>query len=67
LAQALVGELLAFKATITLSRENGSAPPEPWRERTHDDLVLAVALAAWYGESSRITNPRLAQRIAGYY
>lgn len=67
LAQALVSELLAFKATITLSRENSSAPPEPWRERTHDDLVLAVALAAWYGESSRTTNPRLAQRIAGYY
>jgi hypothetical protein len=67
LAQALVGELLAFKASITLSRENSSAPPEPWRERTHDDLVLAVALAAWYGESSRTTNPKLAQRIAGYY
>lgn len=51
LAQALISELLAFKATITLQRENASAPPEPWRERTHDDFVLAVALAAWYGEN----------------
>jgi len=22
-----------------------------WRENPHDDLVLAVALAAWYGEN----------------
>ena len=51
LAQALISELLAFKATITLQRENTSGPPEPWRERPHDDLVLAVALAAWYGEN----------------
>lgn len=51
LAQALISELLAFKATITLQQENTSAPPEPWRERSHDDLVLAVALAAWYGEN----------------
>lgn len=68
LAQVLVSELLSFKATITLSRENSSAPPEPWRERTHDDLVLAVALAAWYGENQpRTTDPRLARRIAGYF
>ena len=53
LAQVLVSELLAFKTTITLSRENSSAPPEPWRERTHDDLVLAVALACWYGETHK--------------
>ena len=53
LSQVLVSELLAFKATITLSRENSSAPPEPWRERTHDDLVLAVALACWYGETHK--------------
>jgi hypothetical protein len=23
----------------------------PWRENPHDDLVLVVALAAWYGEN----------------
>ena len=53
LAQVLISELLAFKAAITLSRENSAAPPEPWRERSHDDLVLAVALAAWYGETHK--------------
>lgn len=53
LAQVLVSELLAFKATITLQRENSAAPPEPWRERSNDDLVLAVALAAWYSETHR--------------
>ena len=53
LAPALTSELLAFKANITLSRENSAAPPEPWRERTHDDLVLAVALACWYGETHK--------------
>lgn len=61
LAQTLITELLAFKATITLSRENTSGPPEPWRERAHDDLVLAVALAAWYGENVR------AVRTTGFY
>ena len=53
LVQVLISELLAFKTTITLQRENSSAPPEPWRERSHDDLVLAVALAAWYGETHK--------------
>jgi len=24
---------------------------EPWREGIHDDLVLAVALACWYGQN----------------
>lgn len=24
-----------------------------WRENSHDDLVLAIALAAWYGEHHR--------------
>lgn len=51
LAETLISELLAFKATITLQRETGSVPSEPWRVQTHDDLVLAVALAAWYGEN----------------
>ncbi|HVS39959.1 MAG TPA: hypothetical protein VMS17_30655 [Gemmataceae bacterium] len=23
---------------------------EDWREREHDDLVLSVALACWYGQ-----------------
>ncbi len=61
LAQALITELLSFKATITLQRDNASGPPEPWRERSHDDLVLAVALAAWFGENVR------AVQTTGFY
>jgi len=54
LAQSLVNELLAFKATITLrSQDACGGEDSPWREGVHDDLVLAVALAAWYGEQSR--------------
>ncbi len=44
----LVQELLAFRVKIdplTAHDSYGS-----WREGSHDDLVLAVAVAAWYGE-----------------
>jgi hypothetical protein len=46
-AEDFVKELLAFQVKITSSAHDvyGS-----WREGTHDDLVLAVALACWYGE-----------------
>jgi hypothetical protein len=29
---------------------SGADPVADWRERPHDDLVLAVAAAAWWGE-----------------
>jgi hypothetical protein len=43
----LVRELAAFqlKATVSADEELGT-----WREGAHDDLVLAVAVAAWLGE-----------------
>jgi hypothetical protein len=47
LAETLLRAMEALKATITPA---GSAPALSWREREHDDLVLAVALAAWQGE-----------------
>ncbi len=43
----LINELLNFKAKISVS---GHDSYEAWREGDHDDLVLAVALAAWYAE-----------------
>jgi hypothetical protein len=43
----LVQELENFKAKVTAAR--GEAELD-WRERPHDDLVLAVAMAAWLGE-----------------
>lgn len=46
-APTLVQELLAFRVKVTASANETF---EAWRERDHDDLVLAVACAAWVGE-----------------
>ena len=45
--QALLQEMLAFRVKITAAAQETFAAR---RERDHDDLVLAVALAAWWGE-----------------
>jgi hypothetical protein len=47
MASVLVKELEAFRVKITASANETF---EAWRERDHDDMVLAVALAAWVGE-----------------
>jgi hypothetical protein len=47
MAPVLVKELEAFRVKITAGALETFAS---WRERDHDDLVLAVALAAWVGE-----------------
>lgn len=49
LAAALKDEMLNFKVKVTVA---GNETFEAWRERDHDDLVLAVALACWAGESA---------------
>jgi hypothetical protein len=46
-AELLVKELLAFQVKITASAHDTYGA---WREGAHDDLVLALALATWYGE-----------------
>ena len=46
-APVLVEELQNFKLKITTA---GNDTYEAWRESDHDDLVLAAAMAAWYGE-----------------
>jgi hypothetical protein len=48
-APVLVREPEAFRAVAPVLR--GEAV-EQWRERDHDDLVLAVAVAAWVGEQN---------------
>ena len=49
-AQTLVQELTTFQVKITpAANETFGA----WREGAHDDLVLAVAIAAWEGEHYR--------------
>jgi hypothetical protein len=47
-AQTLATELMKFKAKPTTATDDTL---ESWREGPHDDLVLAVALAAWEGEN----------------
>ena len=44
-------ELAQFKVKINISTGHDSY--EAWREGDHDDLVLAVALACWYGVKRR--------------
>ena len=46
-AELLVQELLNFRVRITATAHDTYGA---WREGDHDDLVLAVALACWYGE-----------------
>jgi hypothetical protein len=46
-AAFLERELKCFRAKITLSDKETE---EVWRERDHDDLVLAVSIAAWLRE-----------------
>ena len=47
-AETLNNELLNFKVKININTGHDSY--EAWREGIHDDLVLAVACAAWWGE-----------------
>ena len=47
MASVLVRELETFRVKITSSANETF---EAWRERDHDDLVLAVAMAAWVGD-----------------
>ena len=48
LAHVLVQEMLTFRVTIDASTAHESYAA--WREGMHDDLVLACALACWWGE-----------------
>lgn len=54
-ARLFVDELLNFHVKIDARTAHDSYGA--WREGTHDDLVLAVALAAWYGERQKKMAP----------
>lgn len=47
-SRTLVQELMDFKVKITAAAHDTYGV---WREGVHDDLVLAVALACWFGEN----------------
>jgi hypothetical protein len=50
LAETLRDELLNFRIKLTPSGHDAYGAGTDWREGQHDDLVLAVALAAWWAE-----------------
>ena len=57
-ASTLTSELLAFKVSISLKgHDSYGNDVGPWRENPHDDMVLAVALACWYGEKQPKKRP----------
>ncbi len=51
LAPVLTEELARFKAKINVTTGHDSY--ESWREADHDDCVLAVALATWFGSRTK--------------
>ena len=59
-ADLLKEELLKFKLKVT---KTGVDTYEAWREGDHDDLVLAVAIAAWYGEHMHADDPATDKRV----
>lgn len=48
--QTLTDELKNFRYTIGKTGHISYGAGEDWRQRNHDDLVLAAALALWQGE-----------------
>lgn len=57
LADVLTEELENFRATIKLATGHDTyGAGADWRENNHDDLVLATAMAAWYGED-KVSQP----------
>lgn len=61
-AKTLTEELLNFRAKINIQTAHDSY--EAWREGVHDDLVLSVALACWYGEQQpRPISPEIAAAL----
>jgi hypothetical protein len=51
----LCQELLAFRPKV---RAVSDETAEDWRERPHDGLVFAVALAVWMAERERAAFPQ---------
>jgi hypothetical protein len=56
-AGLLAAELRSFR--VTLDPRTAHDSYAAWREQDHDDLVLATALATWWGETGRGAVPVL--------
>lgn len=61
-AEELRHELESFRVTLS---QKGKDSYEAWREQDHDDLILALGLAAWWGERRwPVTWERVAINVA---
>ena len=58
-APVLKAELENFRVKISLAGHDtyAAGAGDEWRQGAHDDLVLAVALACWYGEQGPRVDP----------
>lgn len=65
LANVLSNEALNFKVKIDQATAHDSY--SAWREQDHDDLLLAVALAAWFGERNRPRPPLSVPPVASFH
>jgi len=59
-AQLFVRELENYRPKVILPTNEALS----WREGRHDDLILAVALAAWGGERELLVESRREQRLS---
>ena len=50
LVATLTEELLNFRVRLAASGHDSYGAGQEWRERNHDDLVLALSMAVWRGE-----------------
>jgi len=50
--KTLIDELLAFQ--VKISTDGRDTYGNDWRQNPHDDMVLALALACWYGERKKV-------------
>jgi hypothetical protein len=50
LAATLTAEAVNFRATFSPSGHDSYGAASEWREGSHDDLLLATAMACWCGE-----------------
>jgi hypothetical protein len=55
LTSVLTAELMNFRATISAAGHDSYAAGLDWRAGAHDDLVLALALAAWDAQHGTTT------------
>jgi len=55
----LIQELKGFRAKISAAGRDSYEAGGDWRSAPHDDLVLALAMALWYGEYTYNAGPAI--------